>query len=328
MPAGMEFPLVRMRRMRRTDALRRMVRETRLSPDDLIQPFFAVPGKGVRKPVASMPGVSQLSVDALVEAAGKTYEAGVPAVILFGIPKRKDHEGSSSWSSDGVVQQATRALKKAYPELCVIADVCFCEYTDHGHCGVLDGQEVDNDATLENLGKQVVSLAEAGADIMAPSGMMDGMVGAIRDALDEDGHDMIPILSYAVKFASGFYGPFRDAAESAPSFGDRRQYQMDPANAREAIREAQLDVAEGADMLMVKPALAYLDLIRDLKEEHDLPIAAYNVSGEMAMVEAAARNGWIDRERVILETLTSMRRAGADLILTYWATEVAGWLRK
>lgn len=324
----MEFPLVRMRRLRRTDALRRMVRETILSPNDLIQPLFIVPGQGVRNPVKSMPGVAQLSVDLAVEEAQRAWDAGVPAVILFGVPTKKDSEGSGSWHDHGLVQKTTRAIKKANPEICVIADVCFCEYTDHGHCGIIMDGDVDNDSTLENLGRQVVSLAHAGADIMAPSGMMDGMVAAIRDALDENEHENVPIMSYAVKFASAYYGPFRDAAESAPAFGDRRTYQMDPGNGREAIREAQLDVAEGADFLMVKPALAYMDLIRDLKEEFDLPIAAYNVSGEMAMVEAAAANGWIDRERVILETLTCMKRAGADLILTYWATEAAGWLQK
>lgn len=305
-----------------------MVRETILSPYDLIQPLFVIPGQGQKKPVSSMPGVNQLSVDAAVEASGAAFEAGVPAVILFGIPERKDAEGSSSWNAEGIVQRAARAIKDALPELCVIADVCFCEYTDHGHCGVLREKEVDNDETLENLAKQVVSLADAGCDVMAPSGMMDGMVEAIREGLDDAGHEQIPIMSYAVKYSSAFYGPFRDAADSAPSFGDRRAYQMDPANAREALREAQLDVAEGADMLMVKPALAYLDLIRDLRQEFELPLAAYNVSGEYAMIEAAAANGWIDRRRVILETLTSIKRAGADTILTYWATEAAGWLNR
>lgn len=317
-----------MRRLRRTEGLRRMVRETRLSPNDLIQPLFVVPGQGVEKPVGSMPGVSQLSVDRAVEASRKTWDAGCPAVILFGVPTEKDAVGSSSWSAQGIVQQASRAIKEALPDLTVIADVCFCEYTDHGHCGVLSGHDVHNDQTLENLQKQVCSFAEAGTDVMAPSGMMDGMVGAIRQALDGAGHVDIPIMSYSVKYASAYYGPFRDAAESAPSFGDRRSYQMDPANAREALREAQLDVDEGADILMVKPALAYLDLIRDLRREFPHPIAAYNVSGEMAMIEAAAQNGWVDRERIILETLTSMRRAGADLILTYWATEAAGWLAR
>ena len=324
----MEFPVTRMRRLRRTDAIRRMVRETHVRADDLIQPLFVVPGKGKRNPVVSMPGVAQLSIDNVVGEAQAAWEAGVPAVILFGIPETKDPEGASSWNGDGIVQRATRAIKKSVPDLCVIADVCFCEYTDHGHCGPIVDGDVDNDATLENLGKQVVSLSAAGADVMAPSGMIDGMVLAIREALDENDYENIPILSYAVKFSSAFYGPFRDAAESAPSFGDRRTYQMDPANGREALREAQLDASEGADMLMVKPALAYLDVIRDLRDEFEHPIAAYNVSGEMAMVEAAAANGWVDRERIILETLTSIRRAGADLILTYWATEVARWLSR
>ena len=307
-----------------------MVRETRLSADHLIQPLFVVPGQGVRKPVVSMPGVAQLSVDNVVREAEKAVQAGVPAVILFGIPDQKDAEGSSSWSKDGIVQLAARALKKELPELIVIADLCFCEYTSHGHCGVIDHEDlhsdVHNDRTLPNLGKQAVALAQAGCDIVAPSGMMDGMVGAIRKALDENGHSLLPIMSYSVKFASAYYGPFREAAESTPSFGDRRTYQMDPANAREALREARLDVGEGADILIVKPALAYLDLIRELRENFEHPIAAYNVSGEMSMIEAAAQLGYLDRKRTILETLISMRRAGADLILTYWATEVAGWL--
>ena len=323
----MEFPLVRMRRLRRSATLRRMVRETHLSANDLIQPLFVVPGKNINKPVGSMPGVSQLSVENAAAEAARAYDAGVPAVMLFGIPESKDAEGSSSWNSQGIVQQAIRAMKERTPELCTIADVCFCEYTDHGHCGVIEDGDVSNDATLENLGKQVVALADAGADMMAPSGMMDGMVMAIREALDENDFDHIPIMSYSVKFASAFYGPFRDAAESAPSFGDRRTYQMDPANAKEALREAQLDVAEGADILMVKPALPYLDLLRDLREETQLPLAAYNVSGEMAMIEAAAEKGWLDRERVIQEALLSIKRAGADMIITYWATEVAGWLK-
>jgi len=303
-----------------------MVRETRLSADNLIQPLFVVPGQGVRKPVTSMPGVAQLSVDNTVREAEKAAKAGVPAVILFGIPDQKDAEGSSSWSEDGIVQRAARALKQELPELVVVADLCFCEYTSHGHCGVIEHNDVHNDRTLPNLGKQAVALAQAGCDIVAPSGMMDGMVGAIRKALDQSGHAQLPIMSYSVKFASAYYGPFREAAESTPAFGDRRTYQMDPANAREALREARLDVEEGADILMVKPALAYLDLIRDLRENFDHPIAAYNVSGEMSMIEAAAQLGYLDRKRTIIETLTSMRRAGADLILSYWATEVAGWL--
>jgi porphobilinogen synthase len=315
-----------MRRLRRSEPLRRMVRETRLSADQLIQPLFVVPGQGVRKPVVSMPGVAQLSVDNTVREAEKAFKAGVPAVILFGIPDQKDDEGSSSWQKDGIVQRAARALKAELPDLLVIADLCFCEYTSHGHCGVIEHGDVHNDRTLPNLGKQAVALAQAGCDIVAPSGMMDGMVGAIRHALDESGHSELPIMSYSVKFASAYYGPFREAAESTPSFGDRRTYQMDPGNRREALREARLDVAEGADILMVKPALAYLDLIRDLRENFEHPIACYNVSGEMSMIEAAAQLGYLDRKRTILETLTSMRRAGADMILTYWATEVAGWL--
>jgi porphobilinogen synthase len=324
----MEFPFVRMRRLRRTETLRRMVRETTLSTDDLIQPLFVVEGSRVKNPVSSMPGVFQLSIDNLVGEAQRAWDAGVPAVILFGIPAQKNAEGSSSWSMDGIVQKATRAIKERNKDLCVVADVCFCEYTNHGHCGVLADGDVDNDATLENLQKQSVSLAESGADIIAPSGMMDGMVGAIREGLDESGFEQTPIMSYAAKFASGYYGPFREAAESTPSFGDRRTYQMDPANGREAVREAQLDIAEGADIIMVKPALAYLDVIKDMRDEFDLPIAAYSVSGEMAMIEAAAQKGWIDRKRIILETLISMKRAGADMILTYWATEVAAWLKK
>jgi len=324
----MQFPLVRMRRLRRTETLRRMVRETRLSPDNLIQPLFVVPGKNVRKPVGSMPGVAQLSVDQALVEAEKAQNAGVPSVILFGIPDQKDAHGSSAWNSEGIVQQAARAIKERLPELVVIADVCFCEYTDHGHCGVIEHGDVENDATLANLAKQSVSLAQAGCDILAPSGMMDGMVRSIRGALDNSGFTDLPIMSYSVKYASAYYGPFRDAAESAPQFGDRRTYQMDPGNRHEALREAALDVAEGADFLMVKPALAYLDLIRDLRERYDHPIAAYNVSGEMSMIELAAKHGYVDRKRIILETLLSIRRAGADLILTYWATEVAGWLEK
>jgi porphobilinogen synthase len=324
----MDFPITRLRRLRRTETLRRMVRETRLHPDHLIQPYFVIPGKDEKKPISSMPGVFQLSIDHLVKEAQLSAEAGVPGVILFGIPSKKDKEGSAAWSADGIVQRATKALKDKVPGVAVIADVCFCEYTDHGHCGVLVDGQVDNDETLENLGKQAISLAEAGVDIVAPSGMMDGMVGAIREALDENGHEQLPIMSYAVKFASAFYGPFREAAESTPAFGDRKGYQMDPANAREAMREAALDASEGADILMVKPALAYLDVLSELRETFEHPVAAYNVSGEMAMIEAAAKNGWIDRERAILETLTSIRRAGADMILTYWATEVARWLNK
>jgi porphobilinogen synthase len=327
----MTFPETRLRRFRRTPALRRMVRETRLSPDDLVLPLFACPGEGVARPVSSMPGVFQHSVDKIVETAREALAEGVRAVLLFGLPESKDATGSAAWSPDGIVQRALRALDAGVPGLVKIVDVCFCEYTDHGHCGVLDGQEVDNDATLENLAKQSVSLAEAGADVIAPSDMMDGRVGAIRQALDGAGFAQTPILSYAVKFASGFYGPFREAAESAPRFGDRRAYQMDPANGREALREAEQDVAEGADMLMVKPALAYLDILAALRQRFDLPLAAYHVSGEYAMLKAAAERGWIDYDRVMMESLLAIRRAGADLILTYAAREAArllasGWV--
>jgi porphobilinogen synthase len=324
----MAFPETRLRRLRRTPALRRLVRETRLTADDLVLPLFVCPGEGVARPVGSMPGVFQHSVDRLVEAAGEAWHDGVRAVILFGLPESKDAVGSASWQEDGVVQRALRALALALPELVRIVDVCFCEYTDHGHCGVLDGHEVDNDATLENLARQSVSLAQAGADVIAPSDMMDGRVGAIRRALDGAGFADTPILSYAVKFASGFYGPFREAAGSTPSFGDRRAYQMDPANGREALREAALDVEEGADMLMVKPAVPYLDILAALRRRFDLPLAAYHVSGEYAMLKAAAANGWIDYDRTLMETLVAIRRAGADLILTYGARDAARLLAK
>lgn len=304
-----------------------MVRETAVTPSHLIQPLFVVEGLDAPKDVPSMPGVQQLSIAAAVERAHQAHALGLGGIILFGIPARKDAAGRSSWKADGIVQKTTRAIKAELPEFPVIADLCFCEYTDHGHCGVLHDQDVDNDETLQNLGRQAVALAESGVDMLAPSGMMDGMVGAIREAIDEVGFDHLPIMSYAVKYASAFYGPFRDAAESAPSFGDRRTYQMDPANVREAMREAQLDLSEGADILMVKPGLAYLDIVSELRGEHDVPIAVYNVSGEMAMVEAAAEKGWIDRKRTILETLLSMRRAGADLILSYWSLEAAAWLK-
>jgi porphobilinogen synthase len=327
----MAFPQTRLRRFRRSPSLRRVVRETRLSTDNLALPLFACPGEGVANPVGSMPGVYQQSVDRLVETAREAFAEGVRAVLLFGLPESKDAVGSSAWSPDGIVQRALRALTKEVPGLVKIADVCFCEYTDHGHCGVLRGDEVDNDATLENLARQSVSLAEAGADVIAPSDMMDGRVGAIRQALDAAGFTSTPILSYAVKFASGFYGPFREAAESAPKFGDRRAYQMDPANGREALREAALDVEEGADMLMVKPALPYLDVLAALRRRFDLPLAAYHVSGEYAMLKAAAERGWIDYDRVMMESLVAIRRAGADLIFTYAAREAArllaaGWV--
>jgi porphobilinogen synthase len=305
-----------------------MVRETRLSVDDLILPLFVCPGEGVENPVGSMPGVAQHSVDRLVEHCKAVRDDGIPAVILFGLPESKDPVGSSAWSDDGIVQRAVRALKQDVPDLVTVVDVCFCEYTDHGHCGVLRGETVDNDATLENLARQSVSLAEAGADVIAPSDMMDGRVALIRDALDDAGFTDVPILSYAAKFASAFYGPFRDAADSAPQFGDRRSYQMDPANRREAMREVELDVEEGADILMVKPALPYLDILADLRQTFDHPLAAYHVSGEWAMLKAAAAQGWIDGDRVLMESLTSIRRAGADLILTYGARDAARLLRE
>jgi porphobilinogen synthase len=326
----MAFPETRLRRLRRTPALRRMVRETRLAPEDFILPLFARPGEGIAQPVGSMPGVFQHSVDRLVEAAREAWEAGVPAVLLFGLPEHKDAVGSAAWDDDGIVQRAVRALSEELPDLVTIADLCFCEYTDHGHCGVLRGETVDNDATLENLARQAVSLARAGTQVIAPSDMMDGRIGAVREALDAEGFEDVAILSYAAKFASAFYGPFREAAESAPSFGDRKTYQMDPANRREALREVELDVVEGADMLMVKPALPYLDVLTDVAETFGLPTAAYHVSGEYAMIKAAAERGWIDGERVLMETLLAIRRAGADLIVTYGAVEAsrklaAGW---
>jgi porphobilinogen synthase len=324
----MAFPAQRLRRLRRTPALRRMVRETRLAADDLILPLFVCPGAGVERPIGSMPGVAQLSVDRLVETAGTAHAEGVPAVLLFGLPERKDAVGSASWSDDGIVQRALRALRGAIPDLVLVADVCFCEYTDHGHCGVVRDGAVDNDATLANLARQAVSLARAGADVVAPSDMMDGRVAAIRRGLDEAGLPQTAILSYAAKFASGFYGPFREAAESAPAFGDRRAYQMDPANRREARREVELDVEEGADLLMVKPALPYLDVIADVRQRFDLPLAAYHVSGEYSMLKAAAERGWLQYERVLMESLVAIRRAGADLILTYAAREAAALLRR
>ncbi len=324
----MAFPQTRLRRLRRTPLLRRMVRETRLAAADLVCPLFVCPGDGVARPVGSMPGVFQHSVDRAVEACGEVAADGVPAVLLFGLPEAKDAAGSSAWSDDGIVQRALRAIKAAVPGLVLIVDVCFCEYTDHGHCGVLTDGEVDNDATLENLGRQAVSLARAGADVVAPSDMMDGRVGRVRRALDDAGFASTPILSYAAKFASAFYGPFRDAADSAPAFGDRRGYQMDPANGREALREVALDVEEGADMLMVKPALPYLDVVREVRRRFELPLAAYQVSGEYSMLRAAASNGWLDYDRVLMESLVAIRRAGADLIITYGARDAARLLRE
>ena len=320
----------RPRRMRRTGALRDLVRETTLAPDDLVYPFFVVAGEGVRSPVASMPGVDQLSVDLLATEARALESLGIKAVLLFGIPSGKDPLGLESHADDGVVQQAIRALKHASPELVVMTDVCMCEYTDHGHCGLLDADgDVLNDETLEVLGRIAVSHGEAGADVVAPSGMIDGMVGAIRSALDGEELERVAILSYAVKYASAFYGPFREAAEGAPAFGDRKSHQMDPANAREALREAALDVEQGADALMVKPALGYLDVVYSVRERFpELPLAAYNVSGEYAMVKAAAANGWLDERAAALEVLTGIRRAGADLVVTYHAKDAAAWLQE
>jgi porphobilinogen synthase len=317
------YPEQRPRRLRRSESLRGLVRETIVRPADLVLPLFVRPGSSVRQAVSSMPGVDQTSVDELVRDAAEALDLGIPAVLLFGVPADKDEQGSSGYDEHGVVQEAVRALKRELPELVVVTDVCLCEYTSHGHCGVLRGGEVDNEATLPLLAQMAVSHADAGADVVAPSDMMDGRVAAIRSALDSRGHAGVPILSYAVKYASSFYGPFREAAESTPAFGDRRGYQMDPANVREALREARLDEEEGADLLMVKPALAYLDVIHRLKEATDLPVWAYHVSGEYAMVMAAAERGWIDGERAMAEVLTSIKRAGADRIVTYHARTFA-----
>lgn len=319
--------IFRPRRLRRSPTLRRMVQETTLQPADFIYPLFVRHGSGIQAPIKSMPGQFQWSVDTLVTEASRAFDEGIPAVILFGIPETKDACGSENFSPEGIVPQSIRALKKARPELIVISDMCFCEYTDHGHCGQIgDDGYLLNDPTLELLGKASVVHAQAGADIIAPSGMIDGMIGAIREALDGQGLTNTVLLSYAAKYASGFYGPFRDAAESPPQFGDRGQYQMDPANRREALREVALDVEQGADMLMVKPALAYLDIIREVRDSYDLPLAAYQVSGEYAMLHAAAANGWIDLKRCAIESLTSIKRAGADLILTYFARDAVRWL--
>ena len=323
----MGFPINRPRRLRRNETLRRMIRETRLGPDDLIQPYFVCAGGDVKKPIGAMPGVVQMSVDLILREARETYAAGVPAIILFGIPSRKDATGSEAWNENGEVQRAVREIKEHIPGLAVITDVCMCEYTDHGHCGVVKNGDVDNDATLELLVREALSHVRAGADMVAPSDMMDGRVGAIRTALDEEGFEHTPIMAYSAKFASAFYGPFREAAESAPQFGDRRSYQMDPPNGDEAMREIALDLEEGADIVMVKPALAYLDLIYRAKHEFNVPIAAYNVSGEYSMIRAAGINGWIDEERATLEVLTAIKRAGADMILSYFATKVAKHLR-
>ena len=324
----MSFPETRPRRLRRSPALRRLVRETSLSAQHFIAPLFICPGQGVQREIGSLPGQFHWSVDKVVDEAKALQDLGISGVILFGVPSKKDEVGSEAWNPEGVVQKAIRAIKKGAPELCLMVDACFCEYTTHGHCGVLHEGGVDNDATLENLGRLALSYARAGADLVAPSGMMDGFVGFLRETLDEEEFVDVGILSYAAKYASAYYGPFREAADSAPSFGDRQGYQMDPANIREALREVALDVEEGADIVMVKPALAYLDVIAEVRNEFDLPVAAYNVSGEYAMIKAAAAKGWIDHDRVMMETLLSIRRAGADMILTYHAREAALLLKK
>lgn len=320
--------LYRPRRLRSSENLRSLIRETHLSTDDLIMPVFVHHGQNIRNEIASMPDVFQWSLDRVNEELDAILAAGITRVILFGIPEYKDAEGSDTWNDEGVIQKAVRYIKKYYPQIFVITDVCFCEYTDHGHCGVIHNDDVHNDSTLSNLGKQVVSHAKAGADMVAPSGMMDGMIGEIRDALDSAGFEHIPVMSYAVKYASAYYGPFRDAVDSAPQFGDRRTYQMDSANSREALREAMLDEEEGADILMVKPALAYLDVIAAVRAVSHLPIACYNVSGEYSMIKAAAQNGWIDEQRVVMETLTAMKRAGADIIITYFAKDIQKYLQR
>ena len=319
----MQFPRYRARRLRATENLRRLVQETTLVPHDFIMPLFITPGQGVRQEIASLSGQYRLSVDQAVEEARAIADLGILAVLLFGLPEQKDALGREAYSATGVVQQAVRALKQAVPSLLVVTDVCLCEYTDHGHCGVVDGEHIVNDLTLDLLSQAALSHVEAGADIVAPSDMMDGRVGAIRQALDAKGYAQVPIMAYAAKYASSFYGPFRDAVESAPQFGDRRSYQMDPPNVREALREVRLDIEEGADIVMVKPALPYLDVIYRVRQSVDLPLAAYNVSGEFAMLKAAAQRGWLDEERAMLEALTSIKRAGADIIITYFAKEAA-----
>ncbi len=323
----MSFPITRPRRLRRSEAIRSLARETRLSTQGFIYPMFICPGKGVRNPIGSMPGVAQQSVDKFLEECREVEQLGIPGIILFGIPEKKDARGSEAYAADGVVQRAIAAVRGAKLNLLVVTDVCLCEYTDHGHCGIVENGEVKNDPTLELLAAEALSHARAGADIVAPSDMMDGRVGAIRTALDGAGFEDTAIMSYAAKYCSGFYGPFREAAESAPQFGDRRSYQMDPANAREALREVELDLAEGADVIMVKPALAYLDIIHGVRQTFDVPVGAYNVSGEFAMVKAAAANGWIDEKRIVLEILTGIHRAGASIVLTYHAKDVARWLK-
>jgi porphobilinogen synthase len=319
----MEFPIYRPRRLRRNERFRELVRETSISPRNFIYPLFVGPGKNKVQPVSSMPGIAQLSVDRAVTECEEVKSLGIPAVILFGIPEHKDSAGTEAYADSGIVQQAIRAIKEKVPGLLVITDVCLCEYTDHGHCGMIKGGDVDNDSTLELLAKEALSHARAGADIVAPSDMMDGRVGAIRKTLDQNGFDQIAIMAYAAKYASGFYGPFREAAESMPQFGDRRSYQMDPANADEALREVELDIREGADIVMVKPAMAYLDIIYRVKTKFGYPLAAYNVSGEYSMIKAAGQNGWIDEARIVMEVLLAIKRAGADMILTYFAKDAA-----
>lgn len=318
----------RTRRLRKNENIRRLVRENKLTIDDLIYPLFIEEGENIETEIVSMPGIKRFSLDRISNELDEVVALNIPAVLLFGIPSQKDEVGSETWNDNGIMQQAVRFIKKNYPSLYVITDVCFCEYTSHGHCGIIHNNDVDNDATLPNIAKQVISHAKAGVDMVAPSGMMDGMIATIREALDNTGFPNLPIMSYAVKYSSAFYGPFRDAADSAPTFGDRRTYQMDPANRDEGLREATFDDQEGADILMVKPALAYLDIIRDLKNNFDQPIACYNVSGEYAMIKAAGANGWIDENKVMMESLLSMKRAGADIIITYFAKEVAKILLK
>ncbi len=320
--------LLRPRRLRVSAGVRQLVRETTLEVGNLVYPLFVVPGNQIRREISSMPGVFHLSPDMAVKEAAEAFSLGIPAVIIFGLPEYKDAEGSSAWDMNSPVQKAMSLIKAALPEIVVIGDVCLCEYTSHGHCGLLKGQEVDNDSTLELLAKTAVSQAQAGADIIAPSDMMDGRILAIRTALNESGYSNVSIMSYAVKYASAYYGPFRDAADSAPQFGDRKSYQMDPANSREAMREVELDIAEGADIIMVKPALVYLDIVRQVRDRFDYPLAVYNVSGEYSMVKAAAAQGWIDEKRTVMETLVSMKRAGADIIITYHAMDVARWLKE
>jgi porphobilinogen synthase len=324
----MTIPFIRPRRLRVSAGIRKMVQETVLHPADFVYPLFVVPGKNIKEGISSLPGVFHLSPDMAVIAAQEAYELGIPALLIFGLPEYKDDEGSSAWDDNSPVQQAIRLIKTALPELVVCTDVCLCQYTSHGHCGVIKGETVNNDPTLELLARVAVSHAKAGADMVAPADMMDGRVLAIREALDSHGYTDVSIMSYAVKYASAFYGPFREAADSTPQFGDRRTYQMDPANVREALREAELDINEGADIIMVKPALAYLDIISKVRDSFDLPVAAYNVSGEYAMIKAAAANGWIDEKRTVLETLLGMKRAGADIIITYHAVDAARWLQE